>query len=278
MTGGGGGGGTIHITADQARAIDEYEEYHRIVGDDDNGRTFTPEEYEAYKRRVIPIRLKNRIYVSWVNPNGIDCILTGPETECFCGHRYRQHKTDFETIPEARPIPQPCNKCRCKCYHLMPKLGTSVVRCHCKHESTDHDILTPYLCKRPNCKCQGFKTSLTCDCGFPAYQHKDVSETAAEREARGHPIGQPCPYQAMGGITGFSSLAIGMARIDPSGAAHGTLTEEELNAPITDNDHPFLRMHKATIEEYERQKAQAGRGRGRPARGRGGGPQPGPSA
>ncbi|VDN44607.1 unnamed protein product [Dibothriocephalus latus] len=60
----------------------------------------------------------------------------------------------------------------------------------------------------------------------------------------------------MGGITGFSSLAIGMARIDPSGAAHGTLTEAELNAPITDNDHPFLRMHKATIEEYERQKAQ----------------------
>ena len=27
----------------------------RIVGDDDHGVTFTPEQYEEYKRRVIPI-------------------------------------------------------------------------------------------------------------------------------------------------------------------------------------------------------------------------------
>ena len=44
-----------------------------------------------------------------------------------------------------------------------------------------------------------------------------VVETADEREARGHPLGQATPYQAMGGITGFSSLAEGYLRLDPSG-------------------------------------------------------------
>ena len=42
-------------------------------------------------------------------------------------------------------------------------------------------------------------------------------ETADEREARGHPVGQATPYAAMGGLTGFSSLAEGYMRLDPSG-------------------------------------------------------------
>jgi hypothetical protein len=42
-------------------------------------------------------------------------------------------------------------------------------------------------------------------------------ETRDERLARGHPVGQDVPYQAMGGITGFSSLMDGYMRLDPSG-------------------------------------------------------------
>ncbi|CAF4338432.1 unnamed protein product, partial [Rotaria sordida] len=30
-------------------------EYRAIVGDDDGGQLFTPEEYEEYKRRVLPM-------------------------------------------------------------------------------------------------------------------------------------------------------------------------------------------------------------------------------
>ena len=45
-----------------------------------------------------------------------------------------------------------------------------------------------------------------------------IVETKEEREARGHPTGwDGVPYQAMGGITGFSSLAEGYQRLDPSG-------------------------------------------------------------
>lgn len=44
-----------------------------------------------------------------------------------------------------------------------------------------------------------------------------VVETKEERLARGHPVGQDVPYQAMGGLTGFSSLMEGYMRLDPSG-------------------------------------------------------------
>lgn len=60
---------------------------YRIVGDDDGGKLFTPEEYEEYKRKVLPMRLQNRLYVSWRSPTGMDCKLVGPETLCFCTHR-----------------------------------------------------------------------------------------------------------------------------------------------------------------------------------------------
>lgn len=59
----------------------------RIVGDDDGGKLFTPEEYEEYKKKVLPQRMKNRLYVSWTAPNGMDCKMVGPETMCFCNHR-----------------------------------------------------------------------------------------------------------------------------------------------------------------------------------------------
>lgn len=42
-------------------------------------------------------------------------------------------------------------------------------------------------------------------------------ETREERMARGRPVGRAVPYAAMGGLTGFSSLAEGYLRLDPSG-------------------------------------------------------------
>ena len=68
-----------------------------------------------------------------------------------------------------------------------------------------------------------------------------IVETKEEREARGHPVGQDVPYAAMGGITGFSSLADGYMRLDPSG--RGRPDDSFFNQPITNNDHPFLRQH-----------------------------------
>lgn len=44
-----------------------------------------------------------------------------------------------------------------------------------------------------------------------------IVETKDERQTRGLPVGFDTPYKAMGGLTGFSSLAEGYLRLDPSG-------------------------------------------------------------
>ncbi|XP_078521575.1 protein FAM221A-like [Lissotriton helveticus] len=226
----------------QAEAVQAYLEYRRIVGDDDQGKLFTPQEYEEYKKRVIPIRLRNRLYVSWRSPTGMDCKLVGPETPCFCTHRYKQHKTDFEELPTERPIPLPCKvrRCQCRGYLYVPLNGTSPIRCRCKHFADDHSEANDHRCRKCS-TCPGFHSSFTCGCGKPAYVHQTVVETKEERLAQGKPVGLDVPYIAMGGLTGFSSLADGYMRLDDSG--RGALPLADLESTNSRMDHPFLKAY-----------------------------------
>ncbi|KAH9489227.1 hypothetical protein Btru_058829 [Bulinus truncatus] len=242
----------LSLTGNSSASIDAYLEYRRIVGDDDGGKMFSPDEYELYKKRVIPQRIKNRLYTSFSNSSGMDCKLVGPETVCFCTHRYKQHKTDFEEIPKERPILLPCHVSGCLCisFHFVPANGSQPIRCTCKHLSDEHSPKNPYICKRGGCtKCTGFRSSFTCACGSSYNEHCMIIETAEEREARGHPVGDAVPYQAMGGITGFSSLAEGYLRLDPSG--RGAPSDEFLNQPITALDNPFLRSNVNSIKAHQ---------------------------
>ncbi|NXN90821.1 F221A protein, partial [Rhinopomastus cyanomelas] len=220
-------------------ALDEYAEYRRIVGDDDGGKLFTPEEYEEYKKKVLPVRLRNRLYVSWRSPTGMDCKLVGPETPCFCTHRYKQHKTDYEVVPKDRPICVPCRVscCPCQCYRYVPRNGTQPIRCTCKHFADQHSAAPGFSCN--SCStCSGFRSCFTCACGHPTYAHETVVETKEERLAQGKPVGQDVPYAAMGGLTGFSSLAEGYVRLDDSGI--GAPSAEFLEASVSSMDHPLL--------------------------------------
>lgn len=246
-----------HLKFDNAnaRAVDEYLEYRRIVGDDDGGELMTPEQFEEYKKKVLPMRMKNRLFVSYSAPTGMDCKMVGPETPCFCTHRYKQHKTDFEEIPKERPIKLPCRVkgCKCVCYHFVPLNGSQPIRCTCKHLSDEHSEEEPFRCKKRGCiKCTGFTSSFTCGCGASYKQHKMIVETADEREARGHPIGQATPYAAMGGLTGFSSLADGYMRLDPSG--RGAPNKGFLEQSITSDDNPFLRSNVQAIKAHQMKK------------------------
>ncbi|KFR06344.1 Protein FAM221A, partial [Opisthocomus hoazin] len=211
----------------------------RIVGDDDGGKLFTPEEYE-YQRKVLPIRLQNRLYVSWRSPAGMDCKLVGPEALCFCTHRYKQHKTDYEVIPKDCPICVPCRVSRCPCqsYHYVPLNGTQPVRCRCKHFADQHSAAPGFSCNSCS-KCSGFHSCFTCACGQSTYAHETVVETKQKRLAQGKPVGQDVPYAAMGGLTGFSSLAEGYMRLDDSGI--GAPSAELLESPVTSMDHPVLK-------------------------------------
>lgn len=68
-------------------------------------------------------------------------------------------------------------------------------------------------------------------------------ETKSEREARGHPVGYDVPYSAMGGLTGFSSLAEGYMRLDDSGI--GAPSKEFLEKPI--GIRAFICINIATL-------------------------------
>ncbi|CAF3780682.1 unnamed protein product [Rotaria sp. Silwood1] len=233
----------ISLPSNAAAHVDAYFEYQAIVGDDDGGKLFTPEEYEEYKRRVLPMRLHNRLYVSWVNPHGMDCILVGPQHKCLCRHKYSEHKTDFVEIRTERPILISCRQHGCRCVsfeYVANTSGTSDPNCRCKHSLEHHATRSPYKCQK-NCNCTGFSAPFTCSCGEPAYNHITLVETKEEREKRGHPTGYATPYKAMGGLTGFSSLAEGYLRLDPSG--RGRPDDDFLNQPITAMDHPILRAH-----------------------------------
>ncbi|XP_035304333.1 protein FAM221A isoform X4 [Cricetulus griseus] len=154
--------------------------------------------------------------------------------------RYKQHKTDFEKIPQQRPIALPCRvpSCQCKAYRYVPLNGTQPVRCRCKHFADQHSAAPGFTCNACS-KCSGFHSCFTCGCSQPACAHDTVVETWQERLAQGKPVGQDVPYAAMGGLTGFSSLAEGYMRLDDSGI--GAPSVEALEAPVSAMDHPFLR-------------------------------------
>uniref|UniRef100_A0A2K6SN37 Protein FAM221A n=1 Tax=Saimiri boliviensis boliviensis TaxID=39432 RepID=A0A2K6SN37_SAIBB len=232
-----------------AAAVDEYLEYRRIVGEDDGGKLFTPEEYEEYKRKVLPLRLQNRLFVSWRSPTGMDCKLVGPETLCFCTHRYKQHKTDLETIPQQRPIDLPCRVtgCQCRAYHYVPLNGTQPIRCRCKHFADQHSAAPGFTCNACS-KCSGFHSCFTCACGQPAYAHDTVVETKQERLAQGKPVGQDVPYAAMGGLTGFSSLAEGYMRLDDSGIVGTSSQVSSIRRPEEDDMAFFERRYQERIK------------------------------
>ncbi|CAF1099382.1 unnamed protein product [Adineta ricciae] len=233
----------ISLPPNAAAHVDAYFEYRAIVGDDDGGKLFTPEEYEEYKKRVLPMRLHNRLFVAWVNPQGMDCILIGPQHKCLCRHKFTEHKTDFPEIPRERPILISCRQPGCRCVsfeYVANASGTSDPNCRCKHSLDTHGTRPPYKCQK-NCNCTGFSAPFTCTCGESANRHITLVETKEERERRGHPTGYATPYKAMGGLTGFSSLAEGYLRLDPSG--RGRPDDDFLNQPITAMDHPILRAH-----------------------------------
>lgn len=108
--------------------------------------------------------MKNRVYVAWVNSTGMDCILIGPETPCFCQHRYKNHQTDFKDLPKSRPILLPCQEpgCPCSSFTYVPKNGSQAIRCSCKHASDEHKVSRPFACSKIGCKCTGFRSSYTC--------------------------------------------------------------------------------------------------------------------
>ena len=65
------------------------------------------------------------------------------------------------------------------------------------------------------CQCDFFRNSNSCSCGSPWSQHVTAFESREEREAQGRPVDRygGTLYQAMGGVTGFTSLVDGADKL-----------------------------------------------------------------
>ncbi|CAF0983441.1 unnamed protein product [Adineta steineri] len=119
---------------------------------------------------------------------------------------FSEHKIDFTEIPTERPI---LISCRCVSFEYVANASaTSDPNCRCKHSLDTYGTRPLYTC-----------------------QKKQLV----------HSTGYATSYKAMGGLTGFSSLAEGYLRLDPSG--RGQPDGDFLNQSITAMDHPILRAH-----------------------------------
>ena len=161
--------------------IQAYLDYINIVGNDDNGKLMSEKEYESYKKDL-KNKKREHLYVYWINSTGFECKVIGPESMCFCNHRYKNHDYNNTNNKKIK-----CKKCSCKCYEHVPCYGANDVKCLCHHSYRVHD-LSSRTCKKNNCKCQKFNSKFTCNCGEGYDTHKTVIYTKNERIQNGKPV------------------------------------------------------------------------------------------
>ena len=193
----------LQFTSKNQADIQAYLDYVNIVGADDNGKLMSEQEFEAYKKNVADKR-KNRLYVFWVNSTGFECKTVGPETMCFCNHRYKYH--DFDSVKDKKVK---CKKCACQLFEHVPCYGANDVKCLCHHSYREHELKTR-KCKRNNCKCNGFGSKFTCNCGEGYNTHKTKIYTKEERINMGKPVDAGWFGESLmngaGGMQNFGSM------------------------------------------------------------------------
>lgn len=195
----------VKISSSQQKDIQAYIDYCRIVGVDDGGKMFSEKEFEEYKKKVSNAR-KNHLYVYWTNGKGVDCKAIGPESMCFCGHRFKMH--NFDNV-KTKKVDCKDKKCKCPLYEYVPVHGSNDVKCLCKHSYSLHDNIKRN-CTKPGCNCSNFGSKFTCNCGKPFDDHYTSIENKEERLARGKNV-DPSWMRGnltagIGGLNSFTSM------------------------------------------------------------------------
>jgi len=235
---------SIYLDSAAQAHIQAYIEYKNIVGDTDNGKLLSEEEYAKRKRKALEDQ-KNRVYVTWLNENGLECRAVGPSSSCFCGHKFRDH----DACNKQKKVSCKMSKCKCRLFEYIPIRGSQDLKCHCKHSYKLHDITTRKCSKmhpaKGLCSCSDFISSFGCSCGQPFSAHYTLFETRAEREKSGKRVdnlamGTGMGCAALGGITSFSSLLDGVDRMSI-----------QQNPPISDLQLQFMRPRTKMTEEEE---------------------------
>lgn len=228
------------VGAGPGEHVDAYMEYSQLVGRLDGGKLLSEPEFEAIKQKALnPAR---RLYVNWRNmENGIDCKAIGPQSMCFCTHRYNEH--DWSAF-ESRQVRCLMPGCTCQCFDYIPVRGSQVINCStCKQAYTQHRP-SDHACFGGGGK---FTSSHICSCTGTYAKHRTVFESRAERVQAGRAVDtgwmekaarEGLPVCHLGGILGFTSLADGVDRvmagleqgIDPEeAAAYGAMADGSAN-------------------------------------------------
>ena len=195
----------ITISKDREKDIQAYLDYVRIVGVDDGGKMMSEKEFEAYKKKVAEAR-RNHLYVYWTNIKGNDCKAIGPESMCFCGHRFKMH--NFDNV-KTKKVDCKDKKCKCPLFEYVPVHGSNDIKCLCKHSYSDHDNVKR-CCTKPNCKCVEFGSKFTCNCTYTYDDHVTTIETREERMSRGKNVDPSWLCNNLtagqGGLNSFASM------------------------------------------------------------------------
>ena len=197
------GGNVEHIKiGDHTKDVQAYLDYCAITGDDGSNKMMSDAEFEAYKKKVSGARA-NHLYVYYVNNKGQECKAIGPESMCFCKHRYKNHNFDNVTSKKVN-----CKNCKCKLFNYMPVHGSMDIKCNCHHSYEDHD---PVAKKCNQCVCKKFSSNYICDCGLPYDLHHTAIETRKERMSKGKKVDSGNNMVAgAGGLTSFTDIVPGV--------------------------------------------------------------------
>ena len=198
----------LTLASDAQNHVQAYLDYVAITGDTSDN-VMTEKEFDEFKKNM-RTNAKNRLYVNWVSPDGLECKAIGPSSKCFCDHRFKEHNTLFN--PKAKTQGS-CKSCKCPSFNYIPIYGSQDFKCGCKHSYLDHDKNAKKCLK---CKCTCFSSSWSCSCGYKYMDHTTIFETREERMKNGRPVdelGGNVPLN-MGGIINFSSLGDGANRLE----------------------------------------------------------------
>lgn len=200
-----------------AQHIDAYQEYSNLVGRLDGGSLLSDAAYQALRQRAA--NPNRRLYVYWRNKaTGLDCKAIGPQTLCFCQHRYNEH--DWEAF-DTRQVRCKMPGCGCTCFDYIPVRGSQDLQCSTCHRSFREHRARDHGCPKSG-GATSFTSSYNCSCRDPYCEHSTVFESRTERERAGRPVDTGWMEQAsreglpvchLGGITGFTSLADGVDRM-----------------------------------------------------------------
>merc|ERR1719326_2670162 len=104
--------------------VQQYVEYNRLVGEADGGKLLPEREYAALRAKA---HAAERLFVTWRNPDGLECVTVGPDSRCKCGHSYKAHaRFDGPGAVHCR-VPG----CRCECFDYLYGHGSQWPKCAC---------------------------------------------------------------------------------------------------------------------------------------------------